>query len=639
MSFELITEKQRRNPFNLVRSKDGDENVLYVYGDIGTDWLSDNGIGAKDFAEAIDPIGDGDLNIRINSGGGNVWDGIAIASLIESRKGKTRITIDGWAGSIATRIAISAPSSITKDGMFMIHDPSIFANITPNRKKLQSTLDLLDGVKDGLISAYMKKTGLPQATLSKMMEDETFMTAQEAVNFGFVDGFTTDAKVKNKASGFSLKYIENRFIMNKKSKVQEPENKSGESNQDVADNETLNETEEQNTTPVASSQAAPVAKKQEAPAQSVAPVVTMETLVEAISAQVMNKLNADRARQPLPPAPTAGLQVVGNSLVDEYSKLQPGFKRAQMRFNREKYEALRNHFGKQQQRDFGPRNVNTFAAALVPDTLSDAVIDILTNKLAMLTNFSSNFGLGFVQKSTVQVAKATVASAAQTDPADFEVGDTTLANVPIAVSQRSKSFTITNLEAQGGHELWKIATINANVFKNAISDVVTALLTVANFGAARVVGASTAFTPGSAALNGLLGDAKDYPQANLVMDGSYLANLAPTNREGWRPGDGGAFNYDSINMQNRFTGAVANCVGFVAGPNAIALAAGLPLQIQGAMFDSTSVTTVEALGLQVAYTTWTNVGKRAQWASYDIMFGAAVGDGGATGSLKLAVSA
>jgi hypothetical protein len=273
---------------------------------------------------------------------------------------------------------------------------------------------------------------------------------------------------------------------------------------------------------------------------------------------------------------------------------------------------------------------NTFSSGLVVDALGTGLIVVANNKLAALRAFSRDFSVDPLKpRATVQVRKASATSAAQTNPTNFETGDTTIDAVAVTVNQKSKSFQITNDELNKGFRLAQLAQVNANTFVNAISDVWTPLLTAGNFPASRNVGPAATFDSGN--LSQVYSDAKNYSAKNLVMDGSHIGRLIPINTFSFQMEQGGfmngQFGFDLITEQNRWTGATANTVGLVAGPDAIAVASGLPVQMQIEQ-DFLALQTIELpnLKLAVLLSFWFARASRTYWASYDVMFGAAPGD-------------
>lgn len=188
----LATNPAReRMPVNLVQN--AAEATIYVYDVIDSDW----GVGAKDVIAAINGAKDAKvLNIRINSPGGDVFEGRAIMEAIKRFDGKTVAHIDSLAASAATSIALAADEVVMSDGaLFMIHNAS--GLVWGDKTAMRDTANLLEKVEGSIVNDYTTKTGKDAETIVSMMDAETWMTAQEALDNGFVDSIVKTGKAKN----------------------------------------------------------------------------------------------------------------------------------------------------------------------------------------------------------------------------------------------------------------------------------------------------------------------------------------------------------------------------------------------------------------------------------------------------------
>jgi len=171
-----------------IRNQVDDEGSaeILLYGDIGESLWSE-GTGAKQFAEDLKKCGKvKNLSIRINSSGGSVFEGLSIFNTLERHSAKKTVTIDGLAASIASVIAMAGDTVIMpRNAIMMIHDP--FGMTIGDAKEHRKMAEGLDKIKEGLISAYTKKSGLSDKEVSDLMSDETWMGADEAVQWGFAD--------------------------------------------------------------------------------------------------------------------------------------------------------------------------------------------------------------------------------------------------------------------------------------------------------------------------------------------------------------------------------------------------------------------------------------------------------------------
>ena len=134
---------------------------LYIYGDIINDeedrWYESD-VTVKGFKEGLDEVANGStLNIYINSGGGNVFAGIAIYNMIHrfAENQSVKVYVDGLAGSIASVIAFSGsePPQIPANAFLMVHNP--WALVEGNAADLRKMADDLDVITDGIVSVYM----------------------------------------------------------------------------------------------------------------------------------------------------------------------------------------------------------------------------------------------------------------------------------------------------------------------------------------------------------------------------------------------------------------------------------------------------------------------------------------------------
>jgi len=278
-----------------------------------------------------------------------------------------------------------------------------------------------------------------------------------------------------------------------------------------------------------------------------------------------------------------------------------------------------------------PQNANTFASGLVVDYLADAVITVSATRLALVSAFSRNVGLDNLRpRASVQVKKYTTGTAAQTNPTSWETNnDSTLAATAVTVNQISKNFTVTQQELNQGFMLSDLAAGSADLFAYGISDVLTALMVSGNYGAATVIGTAANFDTSD--LPAILALAKNYRSKNLILDGGHIARLQFSSASNTFPDSrlellaNGRFGFDVVAENNRWTSAEANTAGFVCGPDAIAIASGLPVgMIAGEFLEQRAVTT--ANGLSCLLSVWYSRATRSHMASYDIMFGAAAAD-------------
>lgn len=172
-------------------------NEILIYSDIGTDWFGDS-VSAVSVKAQLDQM-EGDVTIRINSPGGDVFDGFAIYNLLAQHKGKKTVYIDGLAASAASVVAMAGDEIVMGDNaLMMIHNPWTMS--LGNSAEMRSTADLLDKIRDSIVTTYATKSTLDGATIADLMEKETWFSADEAVADGFATSTTaSDKQVSNVA--------------------------------------------------------------------------------------------------------------------------------------------------------------------------------------------------------------------------------------------------------------------------------------------------------------------------------------------------------------------------------------------------------------------------------------------------------
>lgn len=360
-----------------------------------------------------------------------------------------------------------------------------------------------------------------------------------------------------------------------------------------------------------------------AAAPSAPTALDIDAIVAKAVAAAISAKTITAAPAPEPVAPVR-IENLGNALLEKHKGFQAGN-------DRRKFLVANHSELLRQSAIHAPQNANTFASGLVVDYLADAVITVAATRLALVSAFSRNVGLDNLRpRASVQVKKYTTGTAAQTNPTSWETNnDSTLAATAVTVNQISKNFTVSQQELNQGFMLSDLAAGSADLFAYGISDVLTALMVSGNYGAATVIGTAANFDTSD--LPAILALAKNYRSKNLILDGGHIARLQFSAATSTFPDSrlellaNGRFGFDVVAENNRWTSAEANTAGFVCGPDAIAIASGLPVgMIAGEFLEQRAVTT--ANGLSCLLSVWYSRASRAHMASYDIMFGAAAAD-------------
>jgi len=152
-----------------------------IYDEIGF-----GGVTAKQFAADIKKLKGQHIDLRINSVGGSVTEGAAIYNALKRHKGGLTVHVDGLAASMASVIAMAGEETrMAENALIMIHNP--WSMTMGDAADLRKEADVLDKLKATLVNAYVRKSGQPRASIEKMMDEETWLDAGEALRLGFVD--------------------------------------------------------------------------------------------------------------------------------------------------------------------------------------------------------------------------------------------------------------------------------------------------------------------------------------------------------------------------------------------------------------------------------------------------------------------
>jgi ATP-dependent protease ClpP protease subunit len=161
------------------------ELEILAYDDIGYNYWNDSGVTAKGIKFAIDSFPNAtSISLRINSPGGDAFEGMTIYSLLRQQSKKVNVYIDGIAASAASIIAMAGDTiTISNVGMMMVHNAWFFCE--GNANHMRKCADTLDKVSTAIAQAYVDKTGKTADEIKAIMDEETWMGAQECVDAGF----------------------------------------------------------------------------------------------------------------------------------------------------------------------------------------------------------------------------------------------------------------------------------------------------------------------------------------------------------------------------------------------------------------------------------------------------------------------
>lgn len=174
--------------WTLTENVDKGTAEIVIYDRIGSG-LFDEGVSAKALQQQLSAVTASWIDVRLNSPGGSVWDGLAIYNALREHPAHVTTHIDGLAASIASLIALAGDTiNMADNALLMIHDPYVMAE--GNADQMRSAASMLERITDTLVTAYTTRTGMDPGDVRAAMTAETWYTAAEAHAAGFVDNVT-----------------------------------------------------------------------------------------------------------------------------------------------------------------------------------------------------------------------------------------------------------------------------------------------------------------------------------------------------------------------------------------------------------------------------------------------------------------
>jgi ATP-dependent Clp protease, protease subunit len=162
-------------------------NTISIYEVIGEDWWTGGGVTAKRVAAALRSIGQNDVTVNINSPGGDMFEGLAIYNLLAEHPAAVRVRVMGWAASAASIIAMAGDTIEMGVGSFMmIHN--CWGMVVGNQSDMRDAAETFAQFDAGLTDVYEARTGVDRDEIAALMQAETFMSANDAVERGFATG-------------------------------------------------------------------------------------------------------------------------------------------------------------------------------------------------------------------------------------------------------------------------------------------------------------------------------------------------------------------------------------------------------------------------------------------------------------------
>lgn len=194
--------QRNKTIWNIVKNDDKNAELM-LYGDIAESFWGDT-ISAKEVTEYLADLDVENINVYINSNGGVVDTAIAINNALRRHKAKVTVNIDGIAASAATLITCAGDIvRMPKNALFMIHNPSTIA--MGDSEEMRKQADVLEKYKNSITETYLQKVNIDKEKLSELMDNETWLNAEEALEYGFIDEIIENADIQ---------VVENKVISN-----------------------------------------------------------------------------------------------------------------------------------------------------------------------------------------------------------------------------------------------------------------------------------------------------------------------------------------------------------------------------------------------------------------------------------------
>jgi ATP-dependent Clp protease protease subunit len=207
-------------PWYRIENKDGGEQAeIYIYGYIvDQKWNeADPDVTPTDFKDELDKLANVKrIDLYVNSGGGNVWAGLAIYHMLARHPAEKIGHVDGIAASIASVILMACDTVLApRTSMMLVHKALIAGIVVGNSDDFMQIAGELEKVDTVIIEAYAKKTGLKPQKIAEIMAKDTYMTAEEAVDLGFADDYDEETQIQASIRGDKLLINGVRFDMNR----------------------------------------------------------------------------------------------------------------------------------------------------------------------------------------------------------------------------------------------------------------------------------------------------------------------------------------------------------------------------------------------------------------------------------------
>lgn len=214
-------------------TQNNNEVDIQIYGDITSCEWCENDVSSYTLSKQIEGLECDAINVYINSYGGEVAEGLAIYNSLKRHKAKVKTVCDGFACSAASVIFMAGDERVMSTAsLLMIHNAWTYAG--GNAKELRKQADDLDTITQASINAYMQEVNITEEELKQMLDDETWIAPQEALEKGFITTITNEKDAEEISQSVKKSLI--KMIVNSK-KEDDDEDDNDEKDNDNEDDE------------------------------------------------------------------------------------------------------------------------------------------------------------------------------------------------------------------------------------------------------------------------------------------------------------------------------------------------------------------------------------------------------------------
>lgn len=614
-----------------------DAAEILITGEIGGSYWDDSGTTEKEFLDALQAIPAGrKITVGINSEGGSVKDGLGIYNALRRRGADVTTRIDGYAVSIASVIALAGDRRVSpKSSIWMIHEPWSMA--AGNADDFLKAAEMLETHGETIAAIYEERTGMKREDARAKMRAETWFRGDEALSMKFATDLSDEAVALNKLDPARYRNIPQDILQRTLLEAAPAARDAVCTKPSAASTlspalEVGNGETEPTVNPSLTQGGTTMPEAQTAAAPNTAETFDAKAAVEALNEKVIALEIENKAlrNQPVNQARVTGGEHTGQAAI---RARKPG---------RDRFDFCRDEFSQLVASGVPVvpvYNANTMDTALTTQMLADGLIVVLQNRLPFLTAFTRDFGTDRIKpNAVVQVPIATAGGTAQTNATSFE--DTTnfvgsIDNRAVTPARITVGAHITAAELNNGFRMAQFSEIKANEMADKIQALVNAVITTTNFdrttelGAAALIAAATNF--GADDLGTLWAAISKSYVKNIALHQDYYKKFIPANLEAFNPLSSGTMpGWNGFFLNTLWTGAEANTKCFACNPQAIVTASGLPLASPNrGMTTRAQTVTVPGIGLSVELQEWYSTSTKSDWANWEVIFGAGVGDGSA----------